>query len=869
MTPPRATLRLQLHRGFTLDDAAAQVPYAAALGMSHLYLSPILTARTGSQHGYDVVDPTRVNPELGGEQALRRLAHEAQRHGLGIIADIVPNHMAIGPQNPWWMDVLRHGQVSAFAKYFDIDWKPPNRQLHGKIAMPILGRPYGEALAAGEINLHRENSRAYIRYFDHFLPLAESTIDRPQDSNHDFDPASEAGRERLHFLLEQQHYRLMSWRSANDEINWRRFFDINELAALRVEDDEVFEAVHALIFQLYADGVLDGVRIDHVDGLAYPGAYCRKLRQRFRALQPQRPGNKAQAPAYLIVEKILSREETLPAEWETDGTTGYDFMDEISALQHAAPGEQALNALWVRASHRSASFPAEELLARGQILQRSFAAQHEALVQAFDAVARSDLRTRDIASGALRRCLAEILGHFPVYRTYALPGHASAADEAFVAQAIAGAKETCLPSDRWLIDILAEWLSGKPIGAAIEAQTVALTRFAQLSAPLCAKAVEDTAFYRYGRLISRNDVGFDARLFSCSVAEFHRRMQARATHFPRALLATATHDHKRGEDVRARLAVLSELAADWSRAVERWLALVAPRCTAIKSEQMPYGGDLAILFQMIVGAWPPLLTATDKAGLTAYASRLAAWQIKALREAKLFSDWSAPNAVYENAATDFIKSLFGEPADLLLELAEFARRIAPPGAVNGLAQTLIKLTAPGIPDHYQGTEYWDLSLVDPDNRLPVDFSARQQTLDGSYPVELATTWRDGRIKQSVIAHGLAARRQEPALFSDGDYLALEASGPLAEHVVAFARTFDAKLALALAVRLPARMIGDGDRLGIRGEVWQDTRIHIPTSLRGATCSSVLHRDQRLVLQATLSVADMFDALPIGLFISGG
>jgi len=450
-----------------------------------------------------------------------------------------------------------------------------------------------------------------------------------------------------------------------------------------------------------------------------------------------------------------------------------------------------------------------------------------------------------------------------------LPGHASAADEAFVAQAIAGAKETCLPSDRWLIDILAEWLSGKSIGAAIEAQTVALTRFAQLSAPLCAKAVEDTAFYRYGRLISRNDVGFDARLFSCSVAEFHRRMQARATHFPRALLATATHDHKRGEDVRARLAVLSELAADWSRAVERWLALVAPRCTAIKSEQMPYGGDLAILFQMIVGAWPPLLTATDKVGLTAYASRLAAWQIKALREAKLFSDWSAPNAVYENAATDFIKSLFGEPADLLLELAEFARRIAPPGAVNGLAQTLIKLTAPGIPDHYQGTEYWDLSLVDPDNRLPVDFSARQQTLDGSYPVELATTWRDGRIKQSVIAHGLAARRQEPALFSDGDYLALEASGPLAEHVVAFARTFDAKLALALAVRLPARMIGDGDRLGIRGEVWQDTRIHIPTSLRGATCSSVLHRDQRLVLQATLSVADMFDALPIGLFISGG
>ena len=303
MTPPRATLRLQLHRGFTLDDAAAQVPYAAALGMSHLYLSPILTARTGSQHGYDVVDPTHVNPELGGEQALRRLAHEAQRHGLGIIADIVPNHMAIGPQNPWWMDVLRHGQASPFAKYFDIDWKPANRLLHGKIAMPILGRPYGEALAAGEINLHRENSRAYIRYFDHLLPLADSTIDKPQDSSQDFDPASEAGRERLHALLEQQHYRLMWWRSANDEINWRRFFDINELVAIRVEDDEVFDAVHTTILQLYAEAVLDGLRVDHVDGLADPGTYCGKLRQRLRALQPRRPGHKADAPAYLIVEK--------------------------------------------------------------------------------------------------------------------------------------------------------------------------------------------------------------------------------------------------------------------------------------------------------------------------------------------------------------------------------------------------------------------------------------------------------------------------------------------------------------------------------------------------------------------------------------
>ncbi len=867
--PPRATMRLQLHRDFTLDDAAAVVPYIAALGISHLYLSPILTARTGSQHGYDGVDPTRVNPELGGEEALRRLAQEALRHELGIIADIVPNHMAIGAQNPWWMDVLRHGRNSAFARYFDIDWTPDNRALVGKIALPILGRPYGEALAAGELTLHRNHGQAFVRYFDHLFPLADDTVDDARGPAREFDPTSEAGRERLHLLLERQHYRLMWWRSANDEINWRRFFDINELIAIRVEDDEVFEAVHGTIFRLYAEGVLDGLRVDHVDGLSRPGAYCKKLRQRLRALQSQRPGDKAHDTAYLVVEKILSHGEKLPTDWETDGTTGYDFMDEISALQHAASGEEPLNALWQRASHRSAAFSAEELVARRQILQRSFGAQHEAVAQAFYAVAQSDLRTRDISTVALRRCLAEILAHFPVYRSYAAPGDATPADEEFVAQAIAGAKKTCLPGDHWLIDILGQWLSGKPVDQAIEPQTVALTRFAQLSAPLCAKSVEDTAFYRYGRLLSRNDVGFDARLFSCSTEDFHRRMQERADHLPQAMLTTATHDHKRGEDVRARLAVLSELATDWSRAVETWLALAVPRCAMINDEQMPYGGDLAILFQMIVGAWPLTLDMTDKAGLSAYADRLAAWQIKALREAKLFSDWSAPNADYENATTDFIKSLFRGPSKLLEGLAGFAQRIAAAGAANGLTQTLIKLTAPGVPDHYQGTEYWDLSLVDPDNRSPVHFNAREQTLDRSFPAEVAASWRDGRIKQSVIAHVLAARKREPALFANGDYLPLVVSGPGAEHVIAFARTLESKLALAAAVRLPTQLVSDDDKLSIQTDVWRDTHIHIPGALRGATCSCVLHRDQTIILQDTLPAGNMFAGLPIGLVIGPG
>jgi (1->4)-alpha-D-glucan 1-alpha-D-glucosylmutase len=864
MTLPRGTMRLQLRRSFTFDDAAALVPYFAALGVSHLYLSPILTARAGSLHGYDVVDASRVNPELGGEEALRRLVRELRRHGLGSIVDIVANHMAIGSGNPWWMNVLQRGEASHFARYFDINWTPDNRLLRGKIALPILGRRYSEALAAGEITLHRENGQVFVRYFDHVLPLAaETAVVGAQVLDGGLDPASESGRERLHKLLESQHYRLMWWRSANDEINWRRFFDINELAAVRVEDDDVFEAVHATIFRLYAEGVIDGLRIDHVDGLSRPGEYCRKLRQRLRSLERERPAHSADGSAYLIVEKILGRQETLPAEWQTDGTTGYDFMDEISALLHDARGERLLTLLWQRASGRSTDFASEEELARRQILQRSFAAQHEAVVDAVYAIAQADLSSRDISRSAIRRCLAELLAHFPVYRTYAQVDGVSPDDEEFVSRAVAGARATCLASDRWLVEILGRWLSGKRILPATDAlQAVVLTRFQQLSAPLCAKAVEDTAFYRYGRLISRNDVGSDARLFSFSVAEFHKRMRGRAAHFPHAMLTTATHDHKRGEDVRARLAVLSELARDWSQAVERWLELAASRCRSVGGTRMPDDGDLAILFQTIIGAWPLTLRITDKRGLAAYATRIAAWQLKALREAKLSSDWSEPNESYESAAASFIQSLFCEPSDLLNELADFAQRIAPAGAANGLAQTLIRLTAPGIPDTYQGTEYWDLSLVDPDNRSLVDFAARKHTLDRSFPADLAATWRDGRIKQAMVAHVLATRSRAPRLFSEGNYIPLQTSGALCQHVVAFARKLDSAIAIVAAVRFPVRLMKESEGLAIRRDSWRDTRIAIPPLLRGSICCSVLHCNKKHSLQEALSAADVLDALPI-------
>jgi (1->4)-alpha-D-glucan 1-alpha-D-glucosylmutase len=545
MSAPRATMRLQFHRGFSFANARSLAPYFTSLGISHVYASPIMTARRGSTHGYDVVDPTRINPELGGESEFRGLVGELRRHGLGLIVDIVPNHMAIGSDNRWWMDVLAHGPGSRYAGHFDIDWDPPDRSLTGKVLLPVLGQPYGDALEANEIRLEQNNDGTglVIRYFDQTFPIAAGETFSGADLA-EFDAALPRGRERLHDLLERQHYRLAWWRTANDEINWRRFFDINELAAIRVEDHEVFEAVHATVLRLYQESLIDGVRVDHVDGLSMPKKYCRELRERFRNLDNARPTHVGTGSAYIVVEKILKRDERLPSEWLADGTTGYDFMDEVSALLHDPAGEAPLRDFWQHISGRPGDFDDEERLARRQILERSFSAQREALVEAFYAVAQRDLKTRDCTLAAIRRCLTEILVWFRVYRIYSRVGHASSDDRAFLLKVVACAGETCLPGDVWLVTMLGEWLSGRRIHPKLDRlQDVALARFHQLSATLCAKAVEDTAFYRYGRLLSRSDVGFEPRQFACSIDEFHRRMRTRAAELPHGMLATATHDH--------------------------------------------------------------------------------------------------------------------------------------------------------------------------------------------------------------------------------------------------------------------------------------------------------------------------------------
>jgi (1->4)-alpha-D-glucan 1-alpha-D-glucosylmutase len=715
----RATYRMQFHREFTFAEAAAMASYLAGLGISHLYSSPILTARAGSTHGYDVVDHARINPELGGEDGFRALAAELRKFDIGIILDIVPNHMAVGgADNPYWLDVLEKGRDSPFANMFDIDWEPAQPSLRDKVLVPVLASKTTEALRAGGIPLIWDEAlgKYAFAYADHRFPLRKEDYDVVET-----DLAAANEPTRLRALLAQQNFRLAFWRDAGERINWRRFFDISELAALRVEDDGVFEITHATIFRLYAEGLIDGVRADHIDGLADPKAYCLKLRARLEVLNTQRT---RKDPPYIVVEKILAEGERLPTDWGVDGTTGYDFMNQVSALQHDGTSAHNFAALWADISGRSAEFEAEECRARREVMEGAFANQLRATAAAFCEL------TPEIAQAEFEGALRALIERFRAYRTYW--GTASLQfDEAY---------------ERATFDQPSEALDriAAVIRSEVEEGREAARRFNQLAAPVAAKAVEDTAFYRYGRLLSRNDVGFSPSTFSISREEFLTEAGARGRAFPRAMLATATHDHKRGEDVRARLAALSEVPDIWEREVRSWFELNAPvRPPRIRR------GDEYQLYQTLVGAWP----LDDK--------RVLAWREKSLREAKLDTSWVAPDAEFERENAAFTRALLDPSHGFVDRLQAFVDELAPAGVCNSLVQCALRLTVPGVPDLYQGAELWDLSLVDPDNRRPVDFSTRQSMLEATPNLR---DWRGGGAKLSLIRRLLALRKERPKEF---------------------------------------------------------------------------------------------------------
>ncbi|WP_414441347.1 malto-oligosyltrehalose synthase [Burkholderia sp. 22PA0106] len=929
---PRATLRLQLHAGFTFDDAAAYAEDYAALGVSHLYLSPITQAEPGSMHGYDTVDYERVSEELGGEHGFVRLVGALRRHGLGVIVDFVPNHMGVGgSSNGWWNDVLEWGRRSRYAQHFDIDWHPADPSLQGRVLLPCLGRPYGEALAAGDIALQYEpnDGRLHIvcpgrslpvnlaAYPDilraahrpeldtlaaRFAPLVEASPGAPRISlafealrehvhahgTGALDAAlrhyasdTEAGRARLHAVLERQAYRLAWWRTANDEINWRRFFDIDTLAGMRVEDEAVFDDVHALLFRLVDAGLVDGVRIDHVDGLADPQGYCRRLHERLAALRQPTP--------YLVVEKILARGETLPADWLTDGTTGYDFMNDVGALLHDPAGEAPLAKLWAELSGSPADFTQEALTGKREAVPRQLAVEAERVAALLHEIARGDLRTRDVARAPLHRAVVELAVQLPVYRLYPAGGEREH-DRPFVEAAWRAAREALPRTDRDVLDRVLGWLGWPEIvGIPIESESEsglasdpalalrAQLAFARLSAPLAAKGVEDTACYRYGRLLSRNEVGADAERFALAPDAFHASNLERARLTPATLLATATHDHKRGEDVRARLAVLSEIPASWRAAVEAWQARNAGHRRAPRADAAlaPGRATEAMLYQTLAGCWPPALAPDDAEGLAAFADRIVGWQTKALREAKRETGWLAPDADYEAACEAFVREILTPRGDddFAHALHAFVARIAPAGVVNALLQTTLRIVSPGVPDLYQGTDAWDFSLVDPDNRRDVAFAERRATpVDGELAGYLRT-WPDARIKRALVTRLLGLRARHAATFASGAYLPLAIEGPAQAHAIALMRRDADTAILVVGARLAHGMLaadGTGPRIDPRH--WGDTAVVLPDDAPHAWRDALTERAPHAARGQRLRLADLLATLPVAALVgeaSGG
>ena len=927
MKPISATARLQFHKDFTIDDATRLIPYFDRLGISHLYASPLLTARAGSTHGYDIVDHNKINPELGGMAALQRMVGTLREHGMGLILDIVPNHMGVGgDDNAWWLDVLEWGRASPYAEYFDIDWDPADPTLRGRMLAPFLGTSYGECLQNGDIVLKFDDrdGRLFAAYGEHRFPIAPrdyaavlltsgGPLEAPArafaelgpggrsevrqaakdareellqpayatpiaEALREYSAKTPAGQERLHRLLERQSYRLSWWRAATDEINWRRFFDVNGLAGIRQEVPEVFDATHRTILALYRDGWIDGVRIDHVDGLAYPREYCRKLRRRLEALQPERPAPLRTDPAIIWIEKILAPNERVPADWLTDGTTGYDFMNDVSAVLHDGHGETALTELWTAMTGRPGDFQTEAEAGRRQILRESLSSELTNTATALHRVARRNLTTRDYTWTAIRTVLIELLTHFHTYRLYAVAGGLSDADQQQLDRAMSATRRTVRTADLPLLELIGEWVAGRhlrhvPAGTPRTERQRAMVKFQQLSAPTAAKSVEDTAFYRYGRLLSRNEVGSEPSQFSLSPNAFHVANRMREKRFPFALLATATHDHKRGEDSRIRLAVLSEIPAEWQSALQRWTRLNSAIKRDVATPGAPFGSDgpapdaadEIMLYQTLVAAWPLDLQATDADALADFGKRVFGWFEKALREGKRRSGWAVPNADYEGACHAFLDACLDPARPLAGELAAFAGRLALPGAVNGLSQSMLRVTSPGIPDLYQGTEYWDFSLVDPDNRRPVDYPARERALaEAADPASLMPKWRDGRVKQAIIARTLALRARHPGLFTVGSYKPLVTKGPASDHILAFLREHDGAAAIVITTRLPAGLGTAADMPLVEPNHWRETLLLMPRPMIGRTMTDCLTDAPESVVAETLSLEAALTLLPVAL-----
>jgi (1->4)-alpha-D-glucan 1-alpha-D-glucosylmutase len=842
---PIATYRLQLTASFDFDAAAAVVPYLKALGITHLYASPFMKARKGSTHGYDIVDHSQFNPELGGEAGFERLSQALRQHDLGLILDFVPNHVGVHfADNPWWLDVLEWGPASPHAASFDIDWDILPYRARGGVLLPIIGSSYGQALEKGEIELRYDPDEGSFSawYFEHRLPIAperyseilraivrEAGIADSAAGERIFELASRykgirhpnrkeapafkaelkaiaggaeiiargldayrAGPDRtaptlaLHHLLERQHYKLGHWRLASSDINYRRFFDVNTLAGLRVEDAGTFEAIHSLVRKLIAEGKLQGLRLDHIDGLRDPAQYFQRLRRLIRDAQ-----GKAANPFYMVIEKILGEHERLHSFAGVHGTTGYEWLNVITQVLVDGDGLDPLDEIWRQVSNTSPKLDPVLKDAKRRVLETLLTSEFTVLRRLLARIAGGHYTTRDFSADSLRQALELYVLHFPVYRTYLTSAETTAHDHALIAETIEKARADWFAADEGIFDFLRDTLTMDSIKPGRALHSVPrVRRFAlkvqQFTGPMMAKSLEDTAFYRYHRLLALNEVGGDPAAKALSADAFHDQMQTREKEWSHGMTATATHDTKRGEDARARLMALTEIPGEWASSVARWKILNAPHLVIDGDMRAPSAAFEYMLYQALLGAWP---AGEPDDGLLA---RMQAYALKAAREGKQETSWLNPNEAYEAGLQTFLARILDRSAsaEFLQSLETLSQRTSLLGALNSLSQITLKATMPGVPDFYQGTEFWDLSLVDPDNRRPVDFAARASVLASVETPDwesLVPNWRNGHLKLAWTRHLLKLRTELADVFAHGDYAPLQVRGPHRDHVIAFAR----------------------------------------------------------------------------------
>ena len=851
---PSSTYRLQLHENFTFDDAAGVAEYLRRLGVSHVYSSPYLQAAPGSMHGYDVVDHQRVNKELGGQAAHERFCAKLGEVGLGQVLDIVPNHMSLGKENRYWWDVLENGPSSRYASFFDIDWQPQEERLRDKVLVPILADQYGRVLKDGGIKVARQGTRFQVECSGESLPVSPQSlpvilsraaeyaksdtlsflaasfgrlpapeyVDRRTILARHRDKvvlvdllarlcAEEPGiceaidrsvaelNENLDALddfLNQQNYRLAYWKTADQQLSYRRFFDVNTLIGLRVEREHVFDETHALILDWLKRGVLDGVRVDHPDGLRDPLEYFKRLRER--------------APdAYIVGEKILEPGEFLRESWPIEGTSGYDFLNVVAGVLVAPEGMMELSSVYGGFTGQPTDFHAVAHEKKINVTQEGLGSDVNRLTSLFVEICEANRDQRDYTRAEVRRAIREVAACFAIYRTYVVPerDEITAEDRHYITEATDCAKQKRQDIDGGLFDFLRDVLTMKVKG---KQESEFLLRFQQFAGPVMAKGVEDTAFYCYNRLTGMNEVGSDPGRDGLSIAEFHsyhERMQA--TH-PLTMTTLSTHDTKRSDDVRARLAVLSELPGRFGAAIQRWSRMNnAFRTKTSGAEPMPDRNTEYLFYQTMIGAWPLSM------------ERAQTYLLKAVREAKQQTSWVANNKEFEDALHKFIEYTMNY-SPFMKELQQFVEKIRDAGWVNSLSQTLMKYTAPGVPDLYQGGEIWDFSLVDPDNRRPVDYELRQRLLHElkqMHPETIATQVmqraEEGLPKMWTIHKALELRRERPECFgADAAYTALEVDGAKHDHVIAYLR---GKGVVTVAPRLTVKLAG----------LWKDTTVNLP------------------------------------------